>query len=371
MESMFVLFVTSDMMYAKALVKAIGEVDKTVIFEIYDEKTLDLNSESLRNNSGHITLVLTEGLNEHKIEKLSRILDRNVDLCISEAHQTHDLKRVVGNEYYVNKYVSAETMLRYMNLSYNTKYKKRRNEVFDVSCQYVYFCSSCGGTGKTTVALGLAQELVRYHGKKVLYINYEDFDSSYKYLPQEEGPTLEYFMVGANREKDLESYLQEDIYGIKYFSMGNKKNPLKSLNSKELIDFLEALNADGDFEYIFIDGTERLADEEEMLLKKCNAVCQIEVDKRKKNGFSAYIKRIIGENCVNKLIHVKNFSDVGEEEKDNSINYIGYDDNIFLNKKELEIGIIKDGISAKCWNIDIDGEFGVGIKELSKRFTLI
>ena len=365
MESIFVLFFASDIDYARALIHGINELDKSIFFELYDGRCLILDELNTKMTFESTDLVLVEGLDEEKVMYLAEKLGMNPDLWIVEKQKKESFDCEDCKEVQINKYLSADVFLRYINHMYNKKYQKRRLDICVNSCQYVYFCSSSGGTGKTTVALGLAQELVRYHGKKVLYINYEEFDSSYKYMPQKEGFDLEFLMVSKSKKIDLSNYLLEDVYGVKYFNMGDKKNPLKCMDSRELFEFLDIINESIDFEYILIDGTEKLDEVESNLIKECHSIFQIEVQGREKIAFSKYLKQLLGTNLSNKIIYVRNFSAEEEWERKDGIIYIEYDSKIFYEKGD------KTNMIHECCKINIDGEFGMGVKEMSRSLTLI
>ena len=371
MDSIFVLFIAEDIEFAKALVKSSGELDKSIVFQVFrnDFEDVDWSYEDYKKNFEHADIVVSEGSLARGIMEYPE-LNMIVDLFLADKCESNHNIEFQGEEKYIYKFASVEEILRKINLIYNSKYGRRKTQFANNSCQYVYFCSSCGGTGKTTISLGLAQELTRYHGKSVLYINFEEFDSSYRYLPTVEGPTLESFMIDGIKNKDINSYLYEDLYGVKYFNLGQNKNPLKCLSSEELLDFIDEICKSSEFQYIFIDGTINLDESEVMLIKTCNFICQIEVKNCEKCGFTKYIKKIIEGSKNNELLRIINFSQDEEWNKCDEINYIDYDNNIFLQKLDInmnENGVINPDNYCK---INIDGDFGVGVKELSLLLTL-
>ncbi|MGX8773709.1 MAG: hypothetical protein ACSW8G_01480 [Bacillota bacterium] len=141
----------------------------------------------------------------------------------------------------------------------------------------IVFASYCGGSGCTTAARSAAQELVRFHGKRVLCISLEDVDSSGDYLKVPEGKKTEgeflYRLLSKGSRPFLESYLITDDFGVRSFAPPGGRNPLGDLSAEDMKIMLAALMDSGSFDYVIADLSTCLTEAAAVLMDASERIC--------------------------------------------------------------------------------------------------
>lgn len=358
MEIINVLLITSDMDYARAFTKALSEDNSSFIFTILNgeepETTQDLkkfdlilSDKTLQNHNEYILLREKRGENFEELQ---------------------DVKALY-------KYDTAENISKELTLIYTVKTGHKFLTPLLKKSKIILFCSAEGGTGKTSVALGLAQDLTRFHGKKVLYINYEDIESTSKYFEVQEEKSITNFLYylakGKKTNGIIDSFTVSDDYGVRTFSSSGGRNQLKLLTVEELSQFLNIIQENGDFDYIFIDNDPSLGEENIWLISACDKICKVDKwgNNTKEDCFKKYLGYLLGDRIFDKMIKIVNFFDKGQRsEVENSDKiFIEYDEDSFSFNE-------KDHGEEECTEvmiaINIDRDFGFGIKQLSTKLTL-
>jgi len=357
MELINILFIGNDMEYCKALSKSISELSKEIMITLRDKRNIALlNSESY-------SLLLIEG--EKEGENL-QVNDNRIMLVESKKEEYIDIENKIFHLY---KYENVKELIRTLFIIYSAQTGKSVATISDNNCKLVSVFSSYGGGGKTSISLGLAQEFVRFRGKKILYINYEECDGTLNYMDfQSEdkydsiGNYLYYLNKG--RELDLKAFLKEDLYGVSYFKPSLGRNQLKGICTDDLCKFTNKLIETNQFEYIIFDCQTCLDDSTLWLLKNsCRIVFLAENIKNintyclnsKDNGVMKFIENKFKASINEKLIKVYNMNqDMDTEIKDEGAVVIDMDPDSF----QIMNGIVK---------INIERGFGVGIKTIADR----
>ncbi len=352
MEIISIILATYDQDYAKALTKCITEDNPNLVFKLLQpEELCELNS------FDGIDIILSDKVLDIKSDYLM-LLEKRSD-CNKD-----DLKKIT-----LYKYDTAENIYNAIILEYCMKTGYRLFRPMLKKSQTILFCSAEGGTGKTSVALGLAQELTRYHGKKVLYISYEEFESTNSYFKESKEKSITNYLYYIYKNKKniapVDSFTVSDDYGVKSFSSLGGRNQLKLLNVEELSDLFNIIQENGDFDYIFIDNDTSLKEENLWLFSICDKICKIEKwgNKTKEESFIKYLKHSLGDHIFDKMITVINFFDSDECSTENM-------GKIFIEKDDESFSLCKNEEGNEIININIDQEFGMGIKELSTKLTL-
>ena len=393
MESIFVLLIAKDLDYSCTLAKVISKTDKGIVFDIVDSSKLLESKTSIIEKMKVADIVICEG--EQCVEDMAESLSVDAVLVDSRSRQSHHnedttaLSKVLQNSTRIYKYDNVKNICRIINFIYNKKTGRRFLVEESKTCSYVYFCSSCGGTGKTVISLALAQELTRYHGKKVLYLNLEEFDSSGIYLEKNQSETeeniLEKYLISRfmdhrtetfleamkyKDQMDVQAFLQSDIYGMFYFNIGDRKNPIKDLSAEEFFSLLDEITVKASFDYILIDGNSSLGKLEEGIIENVHLVCQIEEEKREKNAYSWYLQRLRDVRKDKKILKVYNLCRGEEWCRKEDCNYVEFDKNFFSDMNIYDIANNDETTTSKGCKINLDGDFGLSVKELSKELTL-
>lgn len=361
MEIINILLIGNDMEYCKALSASISELSKEIMITLCDKRNINLA------NLDHASLLLVE---EEKDCKIIREYDYHILLVESNKEACMDIENKMFCLY---KYENVKELIRSLFIIYNVLTGKSITAISDNNCKLITVTSSYGGGGKTSISLGLAQEFVRFRGKKTLYINYEDCDGTWNYMNfQHEkkddsiGSYLYYLNKGRNL--DFSAFLKEDEYGVFYFKPSLGRNQLKGLCAEDLCLFCNKLIETNMFEYIIFDCHACLDDSTLWLLKNSFRIIYL-AEKIQGSGSLEYSPRDIGaiEYMENKFccrledklikVHNMNQSMTTEVKNDEAVN-IETDVNSFQTLK----GIRK---------IKIEREFGEGIKSIANRIENI
>ena len=143
----------------------------------------------------------------------------------------------------------------------------------------IAFASYCGGSGCTTAARSVAQELSRFYGKRILCISLEDVESAGGFLSVPDGIKSEgeflYRLLGKGCRSFLESYLIKDDFGVCSFAPPKGKNPLGDLSAEDMKSMLAALMDSGRFDYVIADLSTNLTDASMVLMDTAERICVI------------------------------------------------------------------------------------------------
>lgn len=217
------------------------------------------------------------------------------------------------------------------------------------------FASSSGGTGCTTVSLGVARELTRFYGRKVLYLPLSPFaDVAVHFGNSGEGHGLKKYLyhflsVEDPRRIAIEDFLVCDDYGILTFRPEQGKNPLSDdLGSDVFREFVAALMKSGRFDVLIFDAGCGAGDIEAAVLGMCDGIgC---ICGRNDDAFEAWL--LDGSRSVcGQLLRIKNRCRDEEEE-------------VTAEENTIEIADDPAGIGE---GISLDTDFGLGIRELVHR----
>lgn len=119
------------------------------------------------------------------------------------------------------------------------------------------FTSPKGGTGASTMACACAYRKAR-DGKKVFYLNLEDFGNTALYFDGECKYTMSDVLFAVKSKKanvaiKLESYLQQHSSGVDYFSSCQNPYDMFSLNANDIEVILNEFLFVKEYDYLIID----------------------------------------------------------------------------------------------------------------------
>ncbi len=184
--------------------------------------------------------------------------------------------------------------------------------------QIVLVCSACGGTGKTTVALGISSSLTKSY-KKVLYINASHLQSFQRIL---KNPSAIAAADVYAKLSNPSGYAYEDIKhvirkeGFSY--LPPFKAALMSLGLKYSVYEKIALSAkkSNDYDYIVIDADSTFDEEKAQLLNIADKVIVVtEQTAASVYGTNIFAANINGVNTEKYIFICNNF----DKEKDNAL----------------------------------------------------
>lgn len=151
-----------------------------------------------------------------------------------------------------------------------------------------------GGVGVTSVALGLAGELARFHGRKTLYLSWESFPSVT--CPEGKKGKLETYLYfqEKNPETDPEGFLEKNDAGVLLFPVGKGINPLKELLPDEIPAFLYRLSAQNPPDDMIIDCGSGMSEAIRAILARSFRILCV-YDRTPPEGLTACLERMQSE----------------------------------------------------------------------------
>ncbi|MBQ5320063.1 MAG: AAA family ATPase [Oscillospiraceae bacterium] len=232
------------------------------------------------------------------INKLFSVFERKENVSVSMFTETESLKKALNNQNYdiliINPELDSDT-LNYKKATVVVFLSDNSSSTFNVSCQdysvvlkyqqiskifneiiniyseivptsgmdgrstiakIIPVYSPAGGTGKTTVALSVAEMLVN-RGYKVLYINFEMISSYGTYLPQNNGRNfgdiISKMGVGFNWKLKIESIIQTTQKGIMYFEEFKNIFDVYEISAADAEMLVNGIASAGVCDYLIID----------------------------------------------------------------------------------------------------------------------
>lgn len=175
------------------------------------------------------------------------------------------------------------------------------------------FFSPVGGVGKTTVSLAAATKLARV-GRRVFYLNMEDFASESCFLKQdaEHGMSeiMECLGTSSNFKMRMQSYLQQNEDGLYYLNHFSSPNDIKALEPAEIEKLLNEIRDTEFFDYIFVDMGVMLDEKNLKLLECAERIVMVEkaddIAKQKMQSF--YSQTYIMNRFAKKMVRVMNMN---------------------------------------------------------------
>ena len=164
----------------------------------------------------------------------------------------------VNNHYATCKFQKAELIYKQILSVYSENAGNIAGMKFaDKECKIITFSSPCGGTGTSTVAAACALHYAA-RGKRVLFLNLEDFGSSDIYFSGEGQFNMSDVIFSlkskkANLAMKLESYVKQDKTGVFFFSQASNSLDMLELKHTEKMQLISELKMTGSYDYIIVD----------------------------------------------------------------------------------------------------------------------
>lgn len=159
-----------------------------------------------------------------------------------------------------------------------------------------------GGCGKTVFSLALAQELVRYRGKRVLYTSFSPFEITETYVSCDgkRKKAFHEFLYYIFKGKALppESFMLHDDYGTDIMPPSVGRNVLTELSPEQLAVFFDHICSLNLYDYIICDMAGSFSEQEMCVLEMSSMICILSGEERIKQ----YLKFTLGEEVVLKTV---------------------------------------------------------------------
>ncbi len=368
MENIFVAIVTWDKEYGRSLSLAMLSICRGFIIRIFDaDEFLDENRD--------FDIVLWDG-DEAKNSYGGRI--------VYLAEKPSEVARNISeSRYSLYKYASATSMVASIFEIYEALTGRRAVNLKRQDVRIFAFTSSKGGAGCTTMAMALAQEFCRFQGKRVLYLSFEELDSSGSYFPQNPAAksTAVYLyelfnkMYGIYGSKGgqkqnppfLDRYMVKDDFGVETFATSRGRNPLRELTVDELHKFTASLIDSGRFDVIIMDIGQWLSKTALKCMEIAEKICFVTETSKRSMREQQYISHIVthcGEHAEEKLIRIVN----GTKENQDAESIKKSEE--YTIENTLEVCMCDSFVREDDYvKIFLEGKFGNNINELSGKIT--
>lgn len=351
MENIKIGLITDDRDYGKALGLALVDVYRNFTVTLF--KSVPLHNELDRMDlvlTDNVEVLKIKGKTIHLVEKQS-LINKDYDEHIYKLYKYSNVRSLAG-----------ELLFIYANLT-GRKAIPMRN----TNARIVTFGAVEGGIGCTSAAMSFAQEMSRFHGKKVIYITMEEIESTMEYMDKSvTGKNIsEYLYYLFNCENDqhfpfLESFTISDKYGVEAFLPSPGRNLLNSLSKEEMQFFISAVLDTGGYDLMVIDLSNNLGKPAMTCYEMANNICLVAKNDSltyKEERFLEYFVFLKGEKILNRMGRVITYCSVEPEktadEVIRNVCFLPYDPDSFS---------VCNGIK----EIQPDGVYGSQIKRLAE-----
>ena len=333
MENLNVAIVSSDKAYNKALMLSLTNACRDITVKTFDSRQFIREwSEYTGKGAFYNTfdLVLWSG------EEISESYGDNI---VYLTDKTSLLKKdYANNRFCIYKYSSANTMLAAIFDIYSHLTGRTDSFVHREGVRLIGFAASSGGAGCTTLAMAVGQELCRFHNKRVMYISFENVESTGTFIPVAPGtkslPEFLYRLLGNTAEKllstpesipFLEGYLIRSPFGLGAFPPVSGKNPLPELDCEDIRKFLGAIIDSGRFDVILLDFATCVTEASIAAMSMAERICYTATPGNSGLREENYLSQIIcrnGERALEKMIKIENMHKRGAVMRDDVSDFL-------------------------------------------------
>jgi MinD-like ATPase involved in chromosome partitioning or flagellar assembly len=345
-----------------------------------DTKDSDYNialSKSLLQHSKYFAIQAGSPQQEHREWDLYLTDDMNAS-AIRAVYLTEDPSLATINEetscYILHKYQHIGHISNTLRLAHSDYSKSEMLSDEIEHANIICVCSSSGGTGCTSVALGLCQELTRFHGKKVLYISMEEFESTATHFPDSyhENNNITKFVysilnVNASCNATPTGYMLKDEYGVFAFHPARGRNPLRDLNGNEFVKFINHITKEKLFTDLVLDCGNGLDDSIVSTFSLSAVIFHVTGKNLDRNRRTTYLRTVANRLAIKNTSGIKDVLNFYVEKE--------VEDGAPLIEETIEELIIEDDSASLDFVngrsvISLDKMFGQGIRDLAQHVIL-
>lgn len=383
MENLSLVIVTDDREYGRALGQALLQLCSSMMIRIFrKEEFFSQRREYESSGEGEVFLasadmILWDGP-EAEVSYGGRIilLTEKPAMAVSDRQE----KRFCIYKYSQAQSIAAALFGIYSDLTGHHTVNVKRQQV-----RMLAFSSCSGGSGCTVAAMAAAQELCRFRGKRVLYLSFEETESTGDFMKVSSGVrgigVYLYHLFktrdtglrmprGSGGEKNrppVESYTIRDDFGVEAFAPAAGRNPLRELSEEELDIFAAAVIDSGRYDVIVMDIGTGLSAVDLACLGMAEKICFVSRSAGGTNREDQYLQHLIfscGESVMDRMIKVENM--VSDDRADDPHVREGtamIDTEVYLSRSST---FLQGGETKRIF---LDGRFGQDIKLLTEKLV--
>lgn len=251
----------------------------------------------------------------------------------------------------VYRFESAEQICKKILYEYCRYYDDYTQAALGSPCGITGVCSARGGTGCSSIAAGIAQELQRTRKEKVLYVSLDmiPFSPAGEECEMNINRLLFNFLTRGFRKEDLEACLSSDEYKVSYLNYARPYNRLLQITDREFVKFISAVAESGLFTHIVLDIGSGMGGIYDSAISLCSTIVKVSDESTdicmKAGIYDAHIRELSAGNIINA---VNKFTETADgETEDAETLYVDYcPDGIILKEQMIHICPEK-GINAK------------------------
>lgn len=312
MENISIAIVTDDKMYGKALGVAILNICGTFMIKIcsweefLEERDRFYENESAGVFSNSFDIILWDGKADDDAY--------GGKIILLTADPARAIRNYPEKKFSLYKYTPAQTMVSAIFDIYSFLTGRRAVNIRKNKVRMITFASCAGGTGCTALAMSVGQELCRFQGKRVLYVSFEEIESTGEYICSPtgvKGAGVYLYHLFRNKEgcPFIESYTVRDDFGLEAFAPTGGRNPLRNLDQNEFCIFIASLIDCGRYDVIITDIGNCLSEAGLTCLDMTEKICLVSSRKSCGARETQYLQHLIcccGEGIMDRIVKAEN-----------------------------------------------------------------
>ena len=375
MENISLLIVTDDKEYGRALSRAILYLCSRVLIRLAEKEEF---FEKVR-EAGEVAVLDSADMILWDGQEAEQVYGGKIVLLSEKPSMA--VRNPGEKKFCIYKYSQAQVIVAALMEIYGSLAEKRSVNICRRQTSLLAFASCSGGCGCTVLAMAAAQELCRFTGKRVLYISFEEAESTgdfmicppgikgvgmyLYYLFKNETATLRSGKSSERQLPDMDSYIVKDDFGLEAFAPTGGRNPLKELSAGEVEAFIASVIDSGGYDVIVMDLGTGLSDGEIACIDMAEKICFVSGPASGRAREEQYLQHLIcrcGEDVTERMIKTENMvtdkaADTGSQEELGAMMKAVV--RIERSSSFLQRGEVK--------RIFLDGRFGEGIKLLTEK----
>lgn len=376
MESLLVAVVSEDREYNKRLAEALVSVCRDLSVRAFSSRSFvkewsEYCGRGMFCDTFDIILWAGNEISELYSDNIVFLADK-----VSMTGKDYEANRFAIYRYNAVSVIAADIFDIYAHLTGRSAFFTKEKNI-----RIYGFASAGGGTGCTSIAMAVSQELSRFYGKRVLYISFEDVESVCSFMrgdneKKDIGEFL-YRLLGKMGEKTgcrkdrmpfLDSYVMRDAFGVEAFVPAKGKNPLRELTAEDSNSFFAALVNCGRYDAMIFDFsscvTEAALHAMSLTEKICLVVRKETVDFREKK-YMNQLGYCGGKDITSKIVRIQNLA-LSREIEAKSQRDTARD------TKDPNMGVCiieSDAVDKGSKGLPLEGDFGNSINKLTEMLT--